>query len=446
MSRAVAFRGGRQSLLVVIFMAAGVPSASISASAFASTPAAIPSTSTSLPLPTLGPIEVAVNWTTSHCTCAESPGCTDPNDPDYPDTPPRAFTSADGVAHLFATDAESRASLLRPGETEWVHNCTVFAPSQFDCSTSGYNYQTWLHSPYVLPNGLDVVAFVHMEYHGWSCSNVSLCNISTAGDCANEAIQAWRSPDGGWSWEPAGPGGAGAPGNLVVVSPYTYEYARDNFNRSELGFGDPSTIFQGKYGADVGYYFVYVSASNPDIGLNGYHGLQQRGQCLMRTNDLLDMAGSWRAWNGDSFSVTFADPYTAPIANISDHVCTPVNASFIIVNVGWSSFFNAYLASGFGSFTYPNGTHIPCCGAWLYSVTTDLLNWPPPQILREAKQEGPGVEDWEYDPVFLDPTTFAATGSRNWHEGVGGSSAFLYYWQANGADGRNVMRQTISWE
>jgi hypothetical protein len=385
-----------------------------------------------------------VNWTTSHCTCSESPHCTDPNDPDYPDTPPRAFTSADGVTHLFATDAESRASLLADGATEWVHNCTVFIPSQFNCSTSSYDFQTWLHSPYALPNGLDVAALVHQEYHGWSCANESQCTTSTSGDCANEAILAWRSRDGGWSWEPAGPGGQGAPANLVAVSPYTYEYARDNFNKSELGFGDPTTIFQGKYGSDVGFFFTYISASNPDIGINGYTGLQQRGQCLMRSTDILDMT-TWRAWNGTDFAVTFADPYTTPIPNISAHVCVPATApGFIIVNVGWSSHFNAYLASGFGSYTYPNGTYIGCCGAWLYSVTTDLLNWPAPQLVRPAKQEAPGVSDWEYDPTFLDPNTFAATGSRNWHEGVG-AQPFLYYWQAGEGQGRNIMRQQITW-
>ena len=57
-----------------------------------------------------------------------------------------------------------------------------------------------------------------------------------------EAIQLWRSDNGGWDWEPAGPGGSIAkpPSNLVVVSPYRYLESMASWNHSELGFGDPS--------------------------------------------------------------------------------------------------------------------------------------------------------------------------------------------------------------
>lgn len=105
-----------------------------------------------LPNVSLGKVETVINWATQHCTCAESPGCTDPRDPDYSDTPPRAYVSLDGVAHLWSTDAESRQATRaadRPGDA-FFHNCSVHAPSQFNCLPSAYNFQTWLHSPYML--------------------------------------------------------------------------------------------------------------------------------------------------------------------------------------------------------------------------------------------------------------------------------------------------------
>lgn len=55
-----------------------------------------------LPNVTLGPIEIVYNWPTQHCNCSQSPGCTDAHDPDSPDTPPRAYVDAGGVAHLWA--------------------------------------------------------------------------------------------------------------------------------------------------------------------------------------------------------------------------------------------------------------------------------------------------------------------------------------------------------
>lgn len=108
--------------------------------------------------------------------------------------------------------------------------------------------------------------------------------------------------------------------------------------------------------------------------------------------------------------------------------------------------FGTYIASGFGSYTYPNGSHIPCCGAFLYSVSKDLLTWEAPQLLRPCKQEGQ-FPDWEYDPAFLDPTAYTQRGMFNWHESISGS-AFMYYWQACPEVDprcRQVMRQSITW-
>ena len=263
-----------------------------------------------------------------------------------------------------------------------------------------------------------------MEYHGWQCAGNSSCSNSNGGDCAMEAIQLWVSSDGGWSWSPSP---APVPANLVAVSPYTYERARDDWDHSEIGFGDPSSIV---FDNSSKTYNVFVAASNPSIGNNNYTGLQQRGQCLMRSSTPLDVS-SWRAWDGIGFHVKFVDPYTNAIPNISAHVCTPVSApGLIIVNVGWSVMFSQFIASGFGDYTYPNGTYIPCCGGWLYSTSDDLLSWAQPQLLRPNKQKGQ-FRDWEYDPAMLDETAWTSRGKRNWHRSHDRGSVLL----ASGPDG-----------
>jgi len=276
-----------------------------------------------------------------------------------------------------------------------------------------------------------------MEYHGWQCAGNSSCGHSEGGDCANEAIQLWVSTNGGWDWSPAPDA---SPSNLVAVSPYTYEYFRDSFNSSEMGFGDPSSIV---FDSKSGFFFVHISASNPEIGLNGYTGAQQRGQCLLRSSTPL-IASTWRAWDGNDFNVEFLNPYLNPPLNYSAHACTPVNTSMILVNVGWSTYFNKWISSGFGSYEYPNGTVINCCGAWLYSVSSDLVNWDTPQLLRPNKQEGE-FKDWEYDPAFLDETAFSLRGYRNWHESIGKDTAHLYFWQQDlGHNGRSIKRQSLT--
>ena len=394
-----------------------------------------------LPNATLGPVETVIDHATQHCTCAESPNCTDPRDPDYSDTPPRCYVSLDGVAHLWSTDAESRQStrLAASPAASFFHNCSVHAPSQFDCLPPAYNFQTWLHSPYMLPDGTNAFALVHMEYHGWQCVGNSSCAHSQGGDCANEAIQLFVSSNGGWDWRPSD-GSDGPPTNLVALSPYTYEYSRDTFNASELGFGDPTSVV---FDSTSGTYNVLISASNPAIGDNGWEGVQQRGQCLMRSAQPLT-AASWRAWDGEDFSVAFVDPYTTPVTNLSAHACKPVNTTMIHVNLGWSTYFNRWISSGFGSFRYENGTSIPCCGAFLYSTSEDLINWDTPQLIRPCQQEGTSPT-WEYDPALLDETAWTQRGKRNWHESIGGDTAHLYFWQQDAAgDGRSIKKQTIS--
>ncbi len=308
-----------------------------------------------LPNVTLGPVETVVSWPTQHCTCSASPGCTDPSDPDYADTPPRVFVDARGIAHLWATDAESRQS-LRPAAdpgASFVKNCTVHVASAFDCRPSSYDFQTWVHSPFAFPGGggggggVDdndsVLTLVHMEYHGWQCAGNSSCTNSNGGDCANEAILVYQSRDGGASFEPAHGDRGSLPGNVLAMAPWTYEHARDQWNHSELGFGDPSSVV---FDPASQSYNVLVSVSNPPIGVNGYSGPQQRGQCLMRVPaaDAWPPNGSrWRAWDGTGFNADLSvDPYDSqPIANVSAHVCAPVNSSMIHVNVGWSTHFNS---------------------------------------------------------------------------------------------------------
>ena len=396
--------------------------------------------SPTLPNVSLGVVETVVDWASQHCNCSESPGCTDPNDPDYTDTPPRAYVSADNILHLWSTDAQSRQATRQADAPtdQFYHNCSVHAASQFNCFTNAYNFQTWLHSPYMMNDGINAFALTHMEYHGWSCAGNSSCPNNEGGDCANEAIQLFVSSNGGWDWRPSDES-LGPPSNLIAVSPYTYEYSRDHFNHSELGFGDPTSVVFDKAS---GTYNALISASNPEIGDNGWIGPQQRGQCIIRSSTPM-LAASWKAWDGVGFNVQFKDPYLGPLTNLSAYACKPVNTSMIHVNMGWSVYFNKWISSGFGSYKYENGTEIPCCGAFLYTVSDDLLNWETPQLIRPCQEEGKATA-WEYDPALLDESAWSVRGVRNLHESIG-KEAHLFFWQQDETGhGRSIKRQAIT--
>ena len=53
-------------------------------------------------------------------------------------------------------------------------------------------------------------------------------------------------------------------------------------------------------------------------------GLQAPGLAMMRTNDLMD-PGSWRCWDGNAYTRSFASPYTLEPGTEAEHVCQVTN-------------------------------------------------------------------------------------------------------------------------
>lgn len=118
----------------------------------------------------------------------------------------------------------------------------------------------------------------------------------------------------------------------------------------------------------------------------------------------------------------------------------------IHVNLGWSTHFGRWISSGFGSYAYANGTHIPCCGAFLYSASDDLINWDIPQLLRPNIQEGAPGALWEYDAAFLDETAWTQRGERNWAASIGDAPSLFFWQQDAGNGGRSVKRQSVAFD
>ena len=49
-----------------------------------------------------------------------------------------------------------------------------------------------------------------------------------------------------------------------------------------------------------GYWYVFIFAES--------YGAQRRGACLLRSDNIEDPT-SWRAWDGQDFTIAFVDPY-----------------------------------------------------------------------------------------------------------------------------------------
>ena len=160
-------------------------------------------------------------------------------------------------------------------------------------------------------------------------------------------------------------------------------------------------------------------ASLPGRGsLPGRRADQEAGVCLFRSAAPGDPR-SWRAWDGRSFSVAYADPYRgtphpAPCAVVAPFPA-PVG-SIVRVEPGglWLAAFQAKADAG----------AFPLSGFY-YATSSDLLHWSAPRLLLagptlydDACRAGGPLVSY---PVILDP----ASPSRNFDRA--GRTADLYY-------------------
>ena len=279
----------------------------------------------------LGSEEIVFDWTTDRC-----------EDSDIPDTPARAFRDADGNVQLVATHHINRR-MIGPTLDLVEHDCSILMESDTDSDPSSYNNHEWISSVYTL-DGQTIYALVHNEFQGHRYRE--LCPDGDWQTCWWNAITLAKSFDKGLTYVHAP-----APTHLIASVPYRYE----------PGIG-PSGIFhptQVVHNPKDGYYYVVLQFEE--------HGLQKQGLSVMRTQNL-DDPQSWRAWDGEDFTVRFINPYLEQNYNPSDHIVQRVAYESIDRTIGglsFNSYFNKLTVrtdriwKGFGLVTYIMPT-APC--------------------------------------------------------------------------------------
>lgn len=171
-------------------------------------------------------------------------------------------------------------------------------------------------------------------------------------------------------------------------------------------------------------------------------GLQAPGICMMRTNELLNPA-SWRAWDGSSYTVAFADPYTLAPGTEGQHVCIMTNLPAGSVEDGCAAhglFWSAYLEQ----FVATLGCDQARSPVFKYAVSDDLINWSEAQVLLtmdQAKKLSSFVDNGMNYPTFVDPTAPTAFGDRNF--GVIGQNPYLF-WVSKGDNPEDIGRHLLA--
>jgi hypothetical protein len=304
---------------------------------------------------------------------------------DIPDIAARGIKDSAGRTQLIVSHYNTRREI---GTTldNVTHNCSVVLFSDNDSDPSHYNYLEWLHSLYTI-DGTTVYGFIHQEYHGWDFYRecAGLAGTPDIKKCWYNAVTLAKSTNRGDSYSHVAP-----PGHLIASVPYQFTPLQGPY-----GVYRPSNI---QLRAD-GYYYMLVLAEP--------HGAQEPGECLVRTKDLSSPT-SWRAWDGEAFTVRFINPYVETSENPANHVCKPVSSAFTgplrgfeVNSLTYNTYYGKYMLVGQ---TLKN--NVP---GFYFSLSEDLIHWTEPVKLMEG--EIPFVSHVCGDPnpvrdgALLDPSS-----------------------------------------
>ena len=346
-----------------------------------------------------GSPETVFDWSTDACA-----------HDDIPDSPARAFRNADGEVRLIATHHVNRL-LVGPTLDTVRPDCAVVFEAGHDGDPAAYDDRSWLVAP-VTADGETVYALVHSEYQGWH-RRPDRCRPGRWWEACWYNVITWAvSTDGGRSFRQPPPAE-----RLVAALPYRHDPAAGR----RMGLFNPSGIVR-----HDGYYYALVRAVA--------YAAQPGGQCLIRT-DRPDDPASWRAWDGEAFTIRFADPHRDDIADPAAHVCAVVSPERLSASVGSLTRHapsGAFLAIVAGE-RPPTAGAEPVTGVFV-SASWDLVDWSWPSLVWQ-------VPFW-YDfacgqdrfsigyPALLDPSSMSPSFDET------DDDAYLYVTQFNLIDCR----------
>ena len=277
------------------------------------------------------------------------------------------------------------------------HSCHVSLRSGLDPRPSRFDSREWLAAPYTI-DGRNVHALVHQEYHGEGSQ--SACPSGSYTGCLYTSVTLASSSDGGTNFSQRPP-----PQHLVAGPPYRYFP-----DSGPYGLFQPSNIIR-----RGGYFYAALQMER--------FRRQRRGTCLMRSRRLADPK-SWRGWNGNRFSVRFANPYARRLRP-RKHVCEPIALPEIGVmsqSLTYNTYLDRYVLTG------PSGVRRPgrrrVTWGFYFSLSKDLIHWSPRRLI--VRSELPWTHrcrdgDSLTYPALLDP----ASSSRNFE--TTGRRPYLYF-------------------
>ena len=333
-----------------------------------------------------GPKETVFDYDTMRC-----------DDLDFPDGTVQPFRDSIGRLQLLTQNRR----MVGTDFNNLVSDCSrgPIVSSPLDPNPAHFNYLNWLTAVYT-ENGRDVYALMHTEWHGWEIPGACPAGAGNR-RCGVVGITFAVSHDSGDSYAEPAP-----PGNLVATAP-----PRPMVDDVRTGLAAHSApVKRGNY-----WYVLALPAANDD---------QATGACLLRSPDITD-PGSWRAWDGSSFSVRFENPYYQSVTPTRTHTCEPVDYDSIqsmTRSLTYNTYLGKYVLTGTAVKYDPARSQIVY--GFYYSLSDDLIHWSMRQLLLEIPSlmshqcGGPDVGSY---PSLIDHDST----DRNFR--TGDATMYLYY-------------------
>jgi hypothetical protein len=299
--------------------------------------------------------ELVFDYTTDRCY-----------DLDLPDQPARFVRAEDGSLVLIDGNAP-RAYISRGADFNSLkRDCRQ--PSLVSAlrpTPESYESMEWLWAVY--RDGDRWHALIHNEYHDPVATACLPGDPTPANRCWYNSITYAVSTDGARSFtKPFAPAHVVAPAPNAWVPPPSPvpngEYAVE-------GYFNPSNIVR----ANDGYYYSFLMA------IPTRNWSRPQGLCVFRTATL-DEPASWRAWDGNGFSLRMTSPY---VTGSPAPVCTFLQKVLTIGHVVYSTYLERYLFVSPAAGASPiDGRSV--CG-FFFSLSADLIHWTNHKLLAEAQ-------------------------------------------------------------
>lgn len=303
---------------------------------------------------------------------------------DLPDTSASAIRDANGQIVLFAANSPHNYIMRGTNFDNLQRICSPVALIEEDNSFANtFKNNEWVSKAYTV-NGQRVYGFVHNEYHDPFAASSPPCTegLKAPGNpCWYNAISLAISDDGGSTFSRAN-----SPMHLVAPSNDTWNATQflrpgttNQFIPPLYGQFQPSNIVR----HSDGYYYLMFMSIRPSASSSYF----DRGSCIARTNNL-DDPSSWRAWDGNSFSIEMKNPYTTPMGE-SIPPCAFVehtDLSTLSESVVYNTYLGSYISVGAYRILDSGQPSGDLCG-FFFSLSEDLLDWSPKQLMMQSPLE-----------------------------------------------------------